>query len=184
MPAKRIVISPEKQAEGRYLYEQTFTPMGDIAGQLGISRDTLRKRVKEWRWNKRAHDPYAARCTERPAASDPGADQKQLPGYPGVPEERVALVERLQGMVERQIEATETMLPLPATADEAERNGRALASLLRTLRELKRLQAPPAPETADDDHTVPHDLDELRRELSRKLEALVAGREGAVRSEL
>lgn len=180
---KRSVVAPEKIAEGRVLYEQTFTPMEDIAGLLGISRDTLRKRVKEWRWNKRAHDPYVARRMERPAIMNSGAAGKQLPGYPSAPEERVALVERLQDLVERQIAATETMLPLPTTPDETERNARALAGLLRTLRELKRLEAPPAPIESADDDDMPQDIEELRRELSRKLEALVAGREGAVPSE-
>jgi transcriptional regulator of acetoin/glycerol metabolism len=182
MAAKRIVIAAEKLAEGRFLYEQTFTPMEDIAAKLGISRNTLRKRVKELSWNKRAHDPYAARRMERPAPAA-SAHQQQAPGYPPAAAERLALVERVQMMVERQIEATETMLPLPKTPDEAERNARALAGLLRTLREMERLQAPPAPPESADDNDMPEDIEELRRELSRKLEALVAGREGAVRSE-
>jgi hypothetical protein len=123
---------------------------------------------------KRAGKRAATPVNESPAMESPATA--------AVPEERLALVERVQAMVERQIEGTEAIMPLPETPGDAERNGRALASLLRTLRELKRLEAPPAPtEPADDD--IPYDLEELRRELSRKLEAIVAGREGAVRYE-
>jgi hypothetical protein len=63
---------------------------------------------------------------------------------------------------------------------ERERDARVLAVLAKTLRELaaldetKQLKQTAAP--ADDD-AVPRDMDELRRSLARKLEALVAGRE-------
>jgi hypothetical protein len=139
-------------------------------GAKGAARARKQKRA-----DQRAATPVAAKPLNESPATESSA--------PAAPEERLALVERLQGMVERQIAATEAMLPPPATPDEAERNSRALASLLRTLRELKRLEAPPAPSESADDDDIPYDVDELRRELSRKLEALVAGREGAVRSD-
>jgi hypothetical protein len=62
----------------------------------------------------------------------------------------------------------------PPTPEEAERMARAVAGLTRTLRETMRLDAPPAPPEPTDDNTIPRDLDELRRELSRRLAALVA----------
>ncbi|HZS63553.1 MAG TPA: hypothetical protein VFA53_03505 [Xanthobacteraceae bacterium] len=133
------------------------------------------------RGNKRktATPRKPTRARARTPASAAPAPQPSAPA--AAPEDRVSLVARVQAMVERQIEAAETMLPLPETPDESERNSRALAGLLRTLRELKRLESPPAPfEPADDDDVPPQDLEELRRELSRKLEAIVAGREGAV----
>ncbi|MEA2993149.1 MAG: hypothetical protein QOD40_2069 [Alphaproteobacteria bacterium] len=62
----------------------------------------------------------------------------------------------------------------PPTPEEAERMARAGAGLTRTLRETMRHDAPPAPHEPVDDNTIPRDLDELRRELSRRLAALVA----------
>jgi hypothetical protein len=183
MSPKRSVVAPEKQTEGRFLYEQTFTPMEDIAALLGISRDTLRKRVKEWGWNRRAHDPYAARRW-RTAGALSAPPVQQQPGYTAVPEERLALIRRLYRFANQQMDALEAKLPVPRTSEDAERNSRSMAGLLRTLRELALLEMPPPqpqPEPEDDDE-LPHDVDELRRELSRKLAALVAGREGAVPS--
>lgn len=58
---------------------------------------------------------------------------------------------------------------------EAERRARTLASLARTLNEVKRLRAEEEKPKADDDDAVPRDLDEFRRELSRRLALLDAG---------
>ena len=42
----RIVIAPERIAEGRRLYEQTLTPMGDIAALLGIQTRSFAARPR------------------------------------------------------------------------------------------------------------------------------------------
>jgi hypothetical protein len=92
---------------------------------------------------------------------------------------RTALVKRMWLAAEAQVREIEDRLlhdsPEPL---ERERDARVLAVLAKTLRELsaldqtkskKRTLAP-----ADDD-AVPRNMDELRRSLARKLEALVAG---------
>jgi hypothetical protein len=174
MPALKRTFTPEQIARGRFLYEQTFTPMDDIAGALNISRATLRSRVKEWGWTKRANDPYAARRGEPP--------QTAASGYPSLAEERIALVKRLQSAVNKELSALESMTPGTDSAapSEGDKRARMLASLTRTLREMTRLEPPPAQAESIDDDTVPRDLDELRRELCRRLEALVAGQSGPV----
>lgn len=176
MPAKRIVIPAEKIAEGRFLYEQTLTPLEDIAGSLGICRDTLRKRAIEWGWQRRYHDRHA-RVRACPHQSPVAPDDSNKPprGYPRSADERIALVERLREAVDKQIGHVDSILSrtdmqLP---DEAERTGRMLAGLARTLREMTRLEMPPPPET-DDDTDMPRNLDDLRRELLRKMDALIA----------
>jgi hypothetical protein len=182
MPAKRIVIPGKKLAEGRFLYEQTLTPMDDIAALMGISRGTLRSRLKELGWEKRCDDPHARgfqRYRRRAAVpEDKPEDEDKEParGYPRGYEERLKLVQQLQGVVKRQVDALESVLPAPSTPEQADRSARVLASLFRTLREMTRLEAPPAPAEPTDDDDVPRDLDELRRELSRKVDALIAGR--------
>jgi hypothetical protein len=180
MSAKKLAIPAKKIAEGRFLYEQTLTPLEDIAVAMGISRATLSSRLNEWGWQKRYYDPHArGRARFRQQAVSPAETQAVIPGYPRAGNDRVALIERLQKAIEKQIDVVEAITSGGQTPGEAERTTRMFASLSRTLREMTRLDAPPPalPEPEDD---MPRDLDELRRELSRKLAALVAGRAGAV----
>ncbi len=178
MAPKRMVIPAEKIAEGRFLYEQTLMPIEDVAGTMGISRATLQNRINEWGWNKRSYDLRARRPAK---AASPGDTQVFTPGYPRAGTDRVALVARLQQSVEKQLDVVDAIASSGQTRGEAERTVRMFAGLSRTLREMWRLDSPlPAPDSEDD---IPRDVDELRRELSRKLAALVAGRAGAVPGE-
>lgn len=65
-----------------------------------------------------------------------------------------------------------------ADSAEAERSARTLASLARALKEVMRLAAPEQASDPDEDDPVPRDLDEFRRELARRIEALAAEAEG------
>lgn len=95
-----------------------------------------------------------------------------------------SMVERVSDAIERELSKIERIVGnparmLPAQRVETESRARVLASLARTLKEVMRLrdQERGADHTkaADDDDAVPRDLDEFRRELSRRLEGLVAG---------
>lgn len=90
-----------------------------------------------------------------------------------------ALIERVSRAVERELLQIEVIVGghhiKPAQRSEAERRARTLASLARTLGELARLRAGEKAKPDDDD--VPRDLDDFRRELSRRLEQVVRGRE-------
>lgn len=93
------------------------------------------------------------------------------------------LIDRVTGSIERELTQIETIIGAhrvdPHRRTEAERRARTLASLARTLSELKRL-GPQSGEgkvkPADDDDAVPRDLDEFRRELSRRLDQMVGRR--------
>ena len=100
---------------------------------------------------------------------------------------RLALVKRMWRAADAQVREIENRLLSEAPEPiERERDARVLAVLAKTLRELsaleeiKRNKQTVAP--ADDD-TVPRDMDELRRSLSRKLEALVAEQSSALPGE-
>ncbi|HEX7884282.1 MAG TPA: hypothetical protein VF499_16265 [Afipia sp.] len=93
-----------------------------------------------------------------------------------------SMVERVSDAIERELSKIEQIVgnPLriaPAQRIETESRARVLASLARTLKEVMRLREQEREDdkadTADDD-AVPRDLDEFRRELSRRLEGLVA----------
>jgi hypothetical protein len=89
--------------------------------------------------------------------------------------DRIALIARLWRTAEAQVRDIEERLMRHAQQpDDREKDARTLAVLVKTLRELSALDgADGQPETEDDG---PHDIEEFRRELARRMEAVVAGR--------
>jgi hypothetical protein len=94
-----------------------------------------------------------------------------------------SMVERVSNAIERELSKIEHIVGnpsrlYPAQRIETESRARVLASLARTLKEVMRLRdqergAGDDTTKAADDDAVPRDLDEFRRELSRRLEGLV-----------
>ncbi|MGO3927832.1 hypothetical protein NP284_05900 [Rhodopseudomonas pseudopalustris] len=112
-----------------------------------------------------------ARATStRKAAKPPVVESEQAAG---------SLIERVERAVEREIAQIEAMVggadELTEPRSDAERRARTLASLTRTLLELRRLRADDDVQRTADDDAIPRDLDELRRALSRRLDQLVDG---------
>ena len=96
-----------------------------------------------------------------------------------------SMITRVSDAIERELSKIERIVgnPLrmrPAQRIETESRARVLASLARTLKEVMHLRSETggADDTAKaaDDDAVPRDLDEFRRELSRRLEGMVEGR--------
>jgi len=99
---------------------------------------------------------------------------------------RTAMVRRLWRAAEAQVRDIEVRLMRTELEPAArERDARALAVLVKTLRELTALDpqqpnpktAAPAEGDADDD-AIPRDMDEFRRELARRMDAFVDARLG------
>jgi hypothetical protein len=94
---------------------------------------------------------------------------------------RVALVARMWRTAERQVEEIEARLAVAGIElAERESNARTLAVVAKTLRELSAVDEGAAarrkekPKDDDDDtDTVPRNVDDLRRELARKMGALI-----------
>lgn len=184
MAAHKRVFAPERIAEAKRLYENSGTPAGDIAAMLGICRSTLTHRANEWKWNKRAHagtavdlvrmvrGAVAAQLTDTPAAGAAGAHAVS-------PEQRAALAQRIQAVVEREMAVVEQIVAIigPSDKSEAEQSVRMLAGISRTLREIAALNQPDnemAPDGSDDDDDdFPRDIDQFRREIARRLQGLV-----------
>jgi hypothetical protein len=183
MPVPSKPVTAELIAEARRLYERTNVPVADICLMLGIGSPTFYRRLAEWKWRKRleripVHEPPLAQAAAQQAAPTAAA--------PDAADDGASVVVRLQRTVEREIAAIEQVLakfgPNSGHIGDAERAARALASLARTLREIVRLDQPaPAPERPDDDNDdrIPRDLDELRREVSRRLDRLIADAKAA-----
>ena len=92
------------------------------------------------------------------------------------------MVERVSSAIERELTKIERIVGnperlAPVQRIETESRARVLASLARSLKEVMRLREQERgvdDKKAADDDAVPRDLDEFRRELSRRLEGLVA----------
>lgn len=133
-------------------------------------------------------DTAAAAALARRAAKMPARVRKRRSAVdrlddPQAGEESAAtLVHRLGGTIERELCRIETIVSgrdAGARRGEAESRARVLASLARTLKEVKRLRDEAAQEESAkdaDDDAVPRDLDEFRRVLSQRLDEMVAGR--------
>ena len=94
---------------------------------------------------------------------------------------RLAIAARIQGVVEREMDAVERVLDKlgPADGVEAEHCARTLASLARTMHEIAALARPDdvtPPDEADDD-AIPRDIDALRNELARRIHAIIDARQ-------
>jgi hypothetical protein len=96
--------------------------------------------------------------------------------------ERIATIERIERLVQRELEAEETVRarlgPLPRPAPDAERCARTLATLTQTLHALARLRSGLLPEAGLSDDDMPRDIDEFRRELARRIRVFVESRTG------
>jgi hypothetical protein len=101
---------------------------------------------------------------------------------------RRAMIARLWHSAHDEVDELSQRLARAAGAapdGERERNTRLLATLARTLQQLMALDPMPTSRPAkkdvprDDDDSVPRDLDELRRELARRVDRLRRGRGAA-----
>ena len=99
--------------------------------------------------------------------------------YPRIGGGRAALVARLWRAAERQVKEVETRInAVGLQPAEREGNARTMAVVVKTLRDLAAFDAAQSKQGTDseDDDPVPRDIDEFRRELARRIEALIASR--------
>ena len=173
-----IVISADRIAEGKRLYELTSTPVHDIAEMMGVSRQTLQRRIKTWGWvprNPPRHATVREVVASPPDAIAPTGDVFAVP--PMTREERVALAAYFHRTVERGLDAVHRILDKTGPSDEAgaERAARALAVTFRSLREMTAVM-PHEKATSDDEadtKPIPRSIDEFREALADQIERIV-----------
>jgi hypothetical protein len=177
----RKPVPGDKIAEAKQLYENTLVPVKDIAALLGLSRNTLQRRAVEWGWKMRTQGSLdlprlRPDRSGRPRAVPQAPPREGSGTVPTAPAERIALTERIQAVAEQEIAAVEQIIAILGDTHpgDTEAAARTLASLARTLRELVQLDVPVSGPDAKHDQPIPRTVDELRRSLAEKLEALVA----------
>lgn len=193
MAFAKKTFTPEQIEAARVLYENPQTPLDEVAASLKITRRTLEARIAEWGWPLRTTSPQRNRGRARSKSSGRRAKRTSTARKQSKPDarprsdttrrpvaSREALAVRVQRVVERELDAIDSILSVLGAADstEAERSARTLASLARALKEVMRLAAPEQATDPDEDDPMPRDLDEFRRELARRIEALAAEAEG------
>jgi hypothetical protein len=165
-------------ADAQRLYEETRVPLPQIAAFIGCSAATLSDRVNRWGWRKRKR--LAGRAGSRRRVRKCAVLPMPPLAPPVAPPPLQETAARMRALIERELQTVEVIVSSLGRGRrhiaDAERAARTLAHLVRSLKEAVRL-APPAPTGANDE--FPRDLDELRRELSRRMEALVTERSAA-----
>lgn len=151
----------------------------DLAARFGVSETTLRRHARIWRWRLR---PPAARRR----AADVAADEEAVAvAVADTESERStnALARRVEIAVRRELSAIERRLGASTTAS-AERNARVLASLVKSLAELRKLDHEAKASAAvrnegdeDEGARPPRDLARLREELEATLARIRPPRE-------
>lgn len=183
MPPRKE-IAPELAAQARQLYEQTLTPVYEIGAHMGVSRSVFYARVKEWGWTRRRYstgDDGLPGVSADLGGADAAETATAAPDAPITPERRAALRARLFRAAELTMTAIERMLRTlnPNDVAQSERTARITATLNRSLREVATIVTPDAVSTDDSARDqVPRDIDELRSELARRINAFVDSRRG------
>ena len=164
---------PLSHTKARALYD-SGAPVAQVAAVLGLKPDAFRRFRKKRGWPLRP-SPIAKRAAPPP----PVAAAEPHEGAGEAPAKAVALRRRLSDMTNDNLTSVQKSLASGSTKD-IERNARVLASLVKTLSELRRLEEleprAEAPREAgdDDDEPPPRDIETLRAELARALERLSA----------
>jgi hypothetical protein len=188
----RIEFTPEQEAEIKRLYARTLTPVQDIAALMGVSRKTIRDKVRLWGLPARrpACRPIALAHAIRGAVmADLSAGRLVAPplSADALRERRAAVALRILEAVEQEIAAAQRVLAVldPSNRDETDRTTRALVSISRLLRDAATLNQPDDGTPTDDSEQdpAPADIDTFRNELARRIRGIVAAerrRRGAV----
>jgi len=177
MPVPARIFMPEQSANARFRYEETDEPNASIARSLGISERTFSRNVVKWGWEKR-RQPLRRNMLQLAAPATAPAPA------PMTCEDEAAAAD-IETTAHRAVEAIRLMvarLPKGRNVSAVERIARALATLTRTLQEVRQLRAMKTAQTAPEptNDRPPEDPDEFARELIRRVELFNAGRVAGV----
>jgi hypothetical protein len=146
----------------------------------------LNERIRKWGWTRRGY----ARTdeVELSAAIAPVPDAPQMPvaiapvsDAQQVPEETAPpFAIRMRRVIDAQLSVAERMLKVlePTTSAQAERTARVLATVSRTILEIKAAAEEHMPADDADTDSLPIDMDEFREKLAQRIRQFVESRSG------
>jgi hypothetical protein len=172
---KQVTAEPETPKKAKSISKKAFKE------QSQKTRASVNAR-------KATMDVTTVRAEPDPCAPPTATKPKPAPRPPrrsaverledAAPAAGAVLIERVVSAVERELVQIDAIVGkshvLKAQRTEAERRARTLASLARTLTEVRRLRADEDKSKAKDDDTGPEDIEAFRLELARKLDRLAA----------
>ena len=188
MARKQDALSPDIVAQAKLLYDAGVTPLAEVRAMLGMNERAFRSFRESEGWRLR---PSPIRRKSAPALARESAPQESAPQEPTEKEsiekepsksDSRSLIARLEEAVEREFLRAEAMLATggaKAAPKTMETSARVLASLVRSLAELKRMNRDAGAAREEDgrgkdafDDEPPRQLAELREELARRLERM------------
>jgi len=152
-------ISEPAREHARLLYDSGTQNLNEIAATLGLTRRVFQIARQTWAWPKR-----------RPAKFRNVETGIKILGLP------FALADKIEAQLRRELDAVEAMLSHDPSAMQpaavAEKRARTIASLVRALVELRRLDLTHLPPEEAEEDDFPDSLEELRAELARRIDRL------------
>ena len=182
--AKRIEFTAEDREAAWSMYStRADLTIRDIAAHLGVSADTLNNRMKTWNWPARlqALAPMRRAAARQLEGLEPGLRKvvplRALPppsdAAPAPPLDLGRVAQALGRNALQQLDGLEAAVA--SGEADPERAARTLASLSRTLAAARALeQKGGAPGDDDADEPPERSLEDIRQELARHLDRLVA----------
>jgi len=174
MARKHDALSRDVVTQAKLLYDAGVTPLGEVMAMLGMNERAFRSFREREGWPLRP-SPIKRKSAEQP----PAMARDTTPQEPADRESR-SLIARLEEAVEREFVRAEAALATcgaKAAPKTMETSARVLASLVRSLAELKRMNRDAVAAREEDgrgrdafDDEPPRQLAELREELARRLE--------------
>jgi hypothetical protein len=177
------IITPERAEEARLLYDARAVPLKEIEALLGMSRNAFYafRRDAGWPMRKRGGD---CALIEEPALAtgdantnaDTAAQTPPPAVKPMVPDE---LIPKIEAAINREFAHAEHALA-HGEPRNAEKTAKTMASLVRSLAELKRVQRDAHGHDRSNnaaDEPPARDLAELKAELARRLDRLRRARD-------
>ena len=167
MTLRKVILTPELVEETRLVYDAGSVSVEEVAAMLGFKRAAFFNFRKKQGWKLRRPFNHPERSEE----ASPAAPVRRLT--------RDELVPKIEAAIDREFAHVEHALAHGHPRD-AEKTARTMASLVRSLAELKRVQRDaPGHGTNNDGAGEPpaRDLAELKAELARRLDRLRRARD-------
>jgi hypothetical protein len=181
MTLRHTILSPEKVEEARLLYEANVIPVHEVAATIGMKRDAFYTLVRAQGWKLRRPPVHArgdvSRATKARLGVSVEEEKPPVPVAPMMPDE---LIPKIEAAINREFAHAEHALA-HGEPRNAEKTARTMASLVRSLAELKRVQRDAQGHGTQNDaagEAPARDLAELKAELARRLDRLRRSRAG------